>query len=287
MRLKDLAVQFSNSLSSTYGKQEADAIFLLVIDQLLKYTRSDYLRNKEEVIPEHQLKELLDTESQLITGRPLQYVLGETIFYGLPFKVNPAVLIPRPETEELVEWVLEQAMLTEISGGAMRIIDIGTGSGCIAVSLKKNLPHSEVTALDVSTEALATAASNATLNQVEVNFIHADIRAFTTAQKFDVIVSNPPYITMDEQQAMHENVLSHEPHLALFVANERPLEFYEVIADFAWKNLSDFGYLFFEINEHLGKETIEMLTIKSFINITLKKDMQGKDRMICCQKRII
>jgi len=287
MRLKDLAVQFSNSLSSTYGKQEADAIFLLVIDQLLKYTRSDYLRNKEEVIPEHQLKELLDIESQLTTGRPLQYVLGETFFYGLPFKVNPAVLIPRPETEELVEWVLEQAMLTEISGGTMRIIDIGTGSGCIAVSLKKNLPHSKVTALDVSPEALATAASNATLNQVEVNFINADIRAFTTDQKFDVIVSNPPYITMEEQQSMHENVLSHEPHLALFVANERPLEFYEVIADFAWTNLSDFGYLFFEINENLGKETIEMLTIKSFINITLKKDMQGKDRMICCQKRII
>lgn len=287
MRLKDLAVQFSNSLSSTYGKQEADAIFLLVIHQLLKYTRSDYLRNKEEVIPEHQLKELLNIESQLTTGRPLQYVLGETFFYGLPFKVNPAVLIPRPETEELVEWVLEQAMLTEISGGAMRIIDIGTGSGCIAVTLKKNLPHSEVTALDVSTEALATAASNAALNQVEVNFINADIRAFTTDQKFDVIVSNPPYITMDEQQSMHENVLSHEPHLALFVANDRPLEFYEVIADFAWTNLSDFGCLFFEINENLGKQTIEMLTIKSFINITLKKDMQGKDRMICCQKRII
>ncbi|WP_316814605.1 peptide chain release factor N(5)-glutamine methyltransferase [Pedobacter nyackensis] len=287
MKLKDLAEQFNHSLGDIYGPEEGYAIFLLTIDNVLGYNKSQYLLKREEVLKGEQLDKLHGVLAELKSGKPLQYVLGETEFYGLPYKVSPAVLIPRPETEELVEWVIESCALAETTGSGLRIIDIGTGSGCIAISLKKHLPASRLSALDVSKEAIEVAKANATLNQLDINFINDDIRTFTSNQKFDVIVSNPPYITVREKEDMHNNVLDHEPHLALFVANEKPLEFYEAIADFAWLTLSDMGLLFFEINEHLGKEMIEMLSAKSFVNIELRKDMQGKDRMIRCKKALI
>lgn len=287
MNLKDLAAQFNHSLSDIYGLEEAHAIFLLVIDNVLGYSRAEYALKREETLKEEQLDKLRGILTELKTGKPLQYVLGETQFYGLRFHVNSSVLIPRPETEELVEWVIENCALAEATGSGLRIIDIGTGSGCIAISLKKHLPASKLFALDVSKEAIEVAKANAALNQLSVDFIHDDIRTFTSRQKFDVVVSNPPYITIREKEDMHHNVLGHEPHLALFVANEKPLEFYESIADFAWLTLSDMGLLFFEINEYLGKETVELLSAKSFVNIELRKDMQGKDRMIKCQKAVI
>jgi len=287
MKLKDLAEGYSKGLNDIYGAEEPHALFLVAIDHVLGYSRADFLLKKDEVITGAQLDRLQKIEAELKTGKPLQYIIGETEFYGLRFKVNPAVLIPRPETEELVEWVIQSSALADATGSSLRIIDIGTGTGCIAISIKKNLLAAEVFALDVSEEAITIAASNAALNQADINFINADIRSFNTSQKFDVIVSNPPYITDREKEDMHENVLAHEPHLALFVANEKPLEFYESIADFAWVTLSDMGLLFFEINEHLGKETVEMLRAKSFTNIELKKDMQGKDRMIKCRKAVI
>ncbi|MFA4868789.1 MAG: peptide chain release factor N(5)-glutamine methyltransferase [Pedobacter sp.] len=284
MKLQDLARKFKEGLHDIYGHDEAESIFLIAIQSVLQYKRADYLLKKAEVLSAEHLSKLQNILSELKTGKPLQYILGETVFYGFPFKVNGSVLIPRPETEELVEWIIESAELADVTGTGLRILDIGTGSGCIAVSLQKSLPNSKVSALDISKEAIEIASTNASLNEVDINFLQADIRTFTTEKKFDLIVSNPPYITQHEKEEMHNNVLEHEPHLALFVADEKPLEFYEAIADFAWLGLSDMGLLFFEINEHLGQETIDMLSSKSFINIELKKDMQGKDRMIKCEK---
>ncbi|WP_316811882.1 peptide chain release factor N(5)-glutamine methyltransferase [Pedobacter heparinus] len=284
MTLKDLEAHFAGALSSSYGREEAHAIFLMAIDHLLGYKRTDYILKKTELLTDRQWLQLKSLLTELQSGKPIQYVLGETVFYGLPFKVNPSVLIPRPETEELVEWVLESTALDAAISTRLRLIDIGTGSGCIAVSLKKNLPAAEVFALDVSQAALDTAKANALLNGVDVTFISADIRQFGSGQKFDVVISNPPYVTLQEKEQMLDHVLDHEPHLALFVSNEDPLIFYEAIADFSWNTLRDMGLLFFEINEYLAKETIELLKAKSFTNIELKKDMQGKDRMIKCSK---
>lgn len=283
MKLKDLAGHFADNLGEIYGPDEAQAIFFVAISSVLQYNRVDYLLKKNETLQEEQVTRFEGILAELQSGRPIQYVIGETFFYGLPFKVNPSVLIPRPETEELVEWVIESTALAAVTGSGPRIIDIGTGSGCIAISLKKNLPATEVFALDISKASIEVASANAALNQVDIHFIQADIRDFATRQKFDVIVSNPPYITLREKEKMEDHVLEHEPHSALFVPNEKPLVFYEAIADFAWATLSDFGLLFFEINADMGKETIEMLAAKSFINIELKKDMQGRDRMIKCQ----
>ncbi len=284
MKLKDLAGRFADHLGKMYGAEEAHAIFLVAIGSVLQYNRADYLLKKEERMEEGQVMRLQHMLTELQSGKPVQYVIGETFFYGLPFKVSPSVLIPRPETEELVEWVMESSALAAVTGSQLRIIDIGTGSGCIAVSIKKNLPASQVSALDISAAAIDVASANATLNQVDIHFIEADIRNFVTQEKFDVMVSNPPYIRLQEKEEMEDHVLDHEPHLALFVPDESPLVFYESIADFAWASLGDFGLLFFEINADLAKETVDMLAAKAFINIELRKDMQGKDRMVKCQR---
>jgi len=292
MKIKELALLFENDLRSLYGEEEAKALFLIALEHFAKLNRAAYLSKKEEELAPAVLEEIESVLNQLKMHRPIQYIIGETIFYGLTFKVNGSVLIPRPETEELVDWVIEKVNSLQLQRfGAqseiVHILDIGTGSGCIAISLKKNLKNVAVAALDISSEALAAAAQNALINEVEITFITQDIllnQVSTSDDKYSVIVSNPPYITQTEKEAMHENVLANEPHLALFVSNERPLIFYEEIADYALNNLKKEGLLFFEINEHLGKETIEMLLAKGFINTQLKKDMQGKDRMICCER---
>ncbi|SMC97736.1 peptide chain release factor N(5)-glutamine methyltransferase [Pedobacter africanus] len=284
MNLRQLLQHFTLQLRDIYDAEEVASIFNLATGHVSGLNRAELSLAKDRKLTMAETHRYAAILKALESGRPIQYILGETEFYGLPFKVNPAVLIPRPETEELVEWVLESCALTVATGGKMRILDIGTGSGCIAVSLKKNLPGFEVFALDVSKAAIETATANASLNELDILFIEADIRRYSTKQKFDLMVSNPPYVTLKEQAEMHENVLAHEPHLALFVADEKPLEFYEAIADFAQVHLSDMGLLFFEINANLGQETVEMLTTKSFINIELKKDMQGKDRMIRCRR---
>lgn len=282
MNLKDLLQHFTIQLRGIYETGEIAAVFYLTAEHISGLSRAGLGIKGDKEVPQMEVQAYESVLKKLKTGIPVQYILGETVFYGLPFKVNPAVLIPRPETEELVEWVLESTTLAAATGTKMRMLDVGTGSGCIAIALKKNLPGYDVFALDVSEAAIETAAANAALNEADIHFINADIRKFGTAQKFDLILSNPPYVTLKEKAGMHENVLAHEPHLALFVADERPLEFYEAIADFAYAHLSDMGLLFFEINENFGKEMIEMLTAKSFKNIELKKDMQGKDRMIRC-----
>ncbi len=287
MNLKDLASKFIVSLSSIYDEDEAQAIFLIALEHVLNYRRADYLLKKEEVISTEHLNKLKSILTTLKTGKPIQYITGETVFYGLPFKVNSSVLIPRPETEELVDWIISvcNSQVTVNSSKPLTLIDIGTGSGCIAIALKKNLPNANVSAIDIASDSLATAQQNAELNGVEVAFIEQDILQTPTAKpetQYYIIVSNPPYVTEDEKSSMHENVIANEPHRALFVSNHNPLLFYDAIADFALNNLTKSGLLFFEINENLGQQTIDLLTNKGFINIFLRKDMQGKDRMICC-----
>lgn len=277
MNLKQLLHYFTKELITVYDEQEIISIFNITVEHISGLNRGQLMLHGDDELEDVKCNEYLRVLARLKTGEPLQYVVGDTVFYGLTFKVNPSVLIPRPETEELVDWIIERCSREQINGS---VLDIGTGSGCIAISLKKNLSNYKVSAIDVSEDALAVARGNALLNNAEVNFILADILDYKSAEKYDVIVSNPPYITMEEQKAMHKNVLENEPHLALFVPDEKPLIFYEAIAEFALSNLNDNGILCFEINEYLGEETVQMLKGKSFVNIELKKDIQGKDRMI-------
>jgi release factor glutamine methyltransferase len=221
---------------------------------------------------------------------PIQYLLGKTSFYGLDFSVNEHVLIPRPETEELVDWMLSDHRKTQQSNN-LKILDIGTGSGCIAISLAKNLPNATVFAIDVSEKALATAKKNAANNAVSVNFIHQNILDVVTLsaveginEQFDVIVSNPPYVRNLEKEEIKKNVLDNEPHLALFVEDDDALIFYKKIAELAQENLTENGLLYFEINQYLGAAMIDLLEQMHFKNIELRKDIYGNDRMIKCTR---
>ena len=207
-------------------------------------------------------------------------MLGKTSFYGLDFEVNPAVLIPRPETEELVDWIIKSNVAAQASK-IIKILDIGTGSGCIAISLAKNIPDAQVFAIDVSAEALATAQKNAEINKVQVTFINKNILETTDLeQQFDIIVSNPPYVRNLEKEEIKKNVLDNEPHLALFVQDNDALIFYRKIAELAQENLSENGQLFFEINQYLGQEMMELLEEMNFKNIELRKDIYGNYRML-------
>lgn len=278
MNLLELSIAYQHKLQKLYNEEEIHSIFLLVVNHLLGYGKSRYIIEKQTPIDEELYFKFDEILSLLSSGKPVQYVIGNAEFYGLPFEVNPSVLIPRPETEELVDWILNDEKIMKQSSN---IMDIGTGSGCIAISLKKHLLQARVFAMDISDEALTTAKQNALLNEVDVEFIHGDIlNPLSLGNKFGIIVSNPPYITENEKKEMHQNVLAHEPHTALFVSNEKPLIFYEAIADFAKRHLCKGGSLFFEINENLGEQTVEMLRLKSFANIILRKDMQGKNRMV-------
>ncbi len=243
MNIKALEKEYIQSLSHFYDNDEAKAIFNLAASSVLKVTKSQLVIDKEKEILAKDSNKLSKILTDLKTGKPVQQVLGETIFYGLPFKVTSNVLIPRPETEELVDWVINHVKDKKES-----LLDIGTGSGCIPIVLKKHLPHLDVSSIDISSEALKVAAENAQLNKININFIEADILMYSTDKMYDVIVSNPPYIRELEKAEMHENVLIHEPHTALFVSDENPLIFYKAIADFALSNLNPNGYLFFEIN---------------------------------------
>jgi len=288
MNLAEISQLYKEQLTELYDAEEVQSLYLMVVEYLLGFSKTAYILKKQQTISDAEVVKFKSILGELSYGKPIQYILGEAEFFGLKFNINPSVLIPRPETEELVEWVLENCKSLDFSeqhGNKINILDIGTGSGCIAISLKKHLPNANVYALDISAEALATAKGNAELNDLTVGFIEGDILNQSIIQSFDLsklnmIVSNPPYIKEDEKPAMHQNVLANEPHTALFVSNDRPLVFYEAIADFAKANFEKEGRLFFEINEYLGKETVQMLDGKGFKDIVLRKDMQGKDRMI-------
>ncbi len=299
MTIQELKFTFLNDLAMLYPKEEIQSFFNLLISHKLKLTRIDIALNPNQIIPKNDLDFFQHALAELQHEKPIQYILGETEFYGLPFKVDKNVLIPRPETEELVEWVLKDARLNTQGSKQPQILDIGTGSGCIAISLAKNLPNTTVFALDVSKQALQLAKQNASLNNVNVHFIEEDILNVTSSmssraeargesysnkrlsfQKFNIIVSNPPYIRELEKHEINNNVLANEPHLALFVTNGNPLLFYDKIADFAKEHLTKNGQLYFEINQYLGKEMVALLKQKGFTEIELKKDILGNDRML-------
>lgn len=288
MTFREAEQIFKDSLRAIYESDEANSLTWLSIRHILKIERIEYLNLKNTEIPPEQYESLLKILEELKSGKPLQYIIGETEFYGLTFLVNSSVLIPRPETEELVEWMLSDISHSKLSIDGLKIIDIGTGSGCIPISLKKNLPKASIYALDISTEVLDVSKQNAIINQTELNFIQADILNSSNNvlkdEKFGIIVSNPPYVTVSEKHHMLPNVLEFEPHLALFVPNNDPLIFYKAIANFALNHLETHGYLYLEINEKLGLETVQLLIEYGFINIELRKDLSGKDRMIRSQK---
>lgn len=276
------ALKMFDTLSTVYDRQEIDSIKYLVLSDISNLSKAQLRAFQDNELSDDVVEKLQNIIIRLQTGEPVQYILGHTEFYGLRFKVNSSVLIPRPETEELVEWVLSEVRSQESEVGS--ILDVGTGSGCIPITLKKHLPQNQVSGLDISPTALQAAKQNAELNEVDVEFIEADIlKASNHSQltaHYSLITSNPPYVTEHEKHDMHQNVLNHEPHNALFVPDTDPLLFYRAIADFALQHLLPNGLLFFEINENLGKETVELLANKGFNNIALRQDMRGKDRMI-------
>lgn len=281
MLIQEFKHHFFLELSNNYPETEIQSFFTILIEFKLHLSRIQLALEHNFELERDDLDFLENALLKLKNQIPVQYIVGETAFYGLMFKVDKNVLIPRPETEELVEWIIQNHKKSE----SLKIMDIGTGSGCIAISLAKNLPNAQVSALDISAEALNVAKNNAEFNQVTIDFILADVLAIEKLpDTFDVIVSNPPYVRESEKDLMQQNVLSNEPHIALFVENENPLLFYDKIAELAKNHLMENGVLYFEINQYLGPETVELLKSKGFKNIELKKDIYGVDRMVKCLK---
>lgn len=277
--MQDILQNIRKSLSGFYPDNEISGLVRLLIEHVTKSSMPALLSDKNTKITSEEVLKIDKIVERLQRFEPIQYILGETEFYGLPFTVNRDVLIPRPETEELVELILN-----ENKESKPRILDIGTGSGCIAVSLQKLLPNASVKGWDISEKALAVAALNSKSNSVNVTFNQVDILSdYPTNHSFDIIVSNPPYVLDSEKTDIHANVLEYEPHTALFVADNNPLLFYNRIADVAIQLLTDGGKLYFEINRAKGQETIKMLENKKFSEIRLIKDISGNDRMVRAQ----
>lgn len=280
MKIRQYRDLFVKVLSPIHGEGEAESFFYLILEAKHQLERIDLALRPDMHLTDAEILVWNILIEQLKMEIPIQYLLGKTSFYGLDFEVNSSVLIPRPETEELVEWILEDQKL-KVNIRKLRVLDIGTGSGCIAISLAKNISNAEVFAIDISETAVSTAKKNAETNKVEVSFMTQNIlQTDNLGQQFDVIVSNPPYVRNQEKQDIKKNVLDNEPHLALFVEDTDALIFYKKISELAQKNLAPTGQLFFEINQYLGKETAALLTEMGFKNIKLRKDIYGNDRMI-------
>jgi release factor glutamine methyltransferase len=274
-KVSNIIPYFIKQLNGIVQEREIISLAYISIDFLLGYNRSDCIIHSDKDITSEVSDRIKQIIADLKTNKPIQHIIGETEFYELKFKVNEHTLIPRPETEELVKWILQHEFTSAL--------DIGTGSGCIAIALRKN-KSAEISAIDVSESALLVAKENAKINGVEINFLLQDILKTTALPKVDVIVSNPPYVLDMEKEIMQDNVLNNEPHLALFVPDNNPLLFYKKIAELAFTSLSKNGLLFFEINERFGKETVVMLNAIGFVDIELKKDINDKDRMIKAKK---
>jgi len=278
--MKAAIASIRKELEGIYSKEETESLIFLIFEKLKGYSRTQFLLSKDEILNPEVLNEIGEIVSRLKNHEPIQYILGQTEFYGLTFYTISEVLIPRPETEELVQWIIQENKLAKPT-----ILDIGTGTGCIAISLRKNIPKSTVVDCDISPACIDSARWNATLNEVPISVIEYDILNNSPEidfAKLDIIVSNPPYVRDSEKSQMEKNVLDHEPGLALFVPDAEPLIFYERIADFAKIFLKDQGRLYFEINEAFGQECIAMLQQKGFSGVFLKKDIHQKDRMIRC-----
>lgn len=265
------------TLDGQYPITEIDSFFKIILNDILNLSKIDFALNPNSKINSDLSDKIEIIIKELQEEKPIQHAIGFTEFMDLKFIVNKNVLIPRPETEELIQWVIEDC----IHFDQFKILDIGTGSGCIPICLTKNLSKAETTTIDVSMEAIEIAKQNANNNNTTIQFLHQDI--LTTQklpQQYDIIISNPPYVRNLEKIKIQKNVLDYEPHLALFVSDNNPLVFYRKIAELAKKHLTSNGILYFEINQYLGKETVLMLTNIGFTNIELKKDMFGNDRMI-------
>ena len=278
MLLKEIKNIYHSELDTIYSREEVDSFFYLVIEHYLGLERFVLALKPQLVVTKTEEQPLFEAMSELKQEKPIQYILGSTQFMDLEFKVNENVLIPRPETEELVRWIIEDFEKNE--NKEINVLDIGTGSGCIAISLAKYLNYAKVDALDISEKALAVARENTDLNKVEVKFFQANILKLENLEdKYDIIVSNPPYVRMLEKEQMKSNVIKNEPELALFVKNEDPLVFYRKISEFAKSNLKKGGCLYFELNQYLGEETKALLE-RDFSEVKLRKDMFGNDRML-------
>ncbi len=273
--IKEITLQ----LVPQYSDSEARSIAILLMCNITGLSYTELLVHTPS-LNEEQEEELRKNIERLKKNEPLQYVLGETIFYGRRFKCDQRALIPRPETEELTDWIINDVS----NDGNIRILDIGCGSGCIAITLSKEIKNSTVTALDISKEAISLTEENCKINNCQVECINDDIFNFSDAQ-YDIIVSNPPYICDNEAADIESNVIDYEPHLALFVPDNSPLKFYEKITEYAARNLRSRGKLYFEINRKYGKEMQLLLEKFGFINIELRKDISNNDRMIKGEKR--
>lgn len=283
-KVQDIVQYFRNELSSLYEKEEIEKFVQYCFEDFVGYSKNVLLFEPEKTVNESDLLKFHFAVKDLKRGRPIQYILGKTSFYGMDFFVSPAVLIPRPETEELVGLVIaESSRHTE----SFSIVDIGTGSGCIAVTLKKKISRAHVYALDLSEEALAIAKQNAAQHNCEIKFLNFDMLDRTNWKNLpacSILVSNPPYIKASEAGSMHVNVKEYEPHLALFVPDEDPLVFYKAIAEAGMEKLKAGGKVFVEINEALGLEVCILFQKSGYTDVQLKQDLQGKDRFVVAVK---
>jgi release factor glutamine methyltransferase len=279
MTYSELKLLWRSKLDLIYDQDECDNLFYLACYHLKQWGRSRVLFEKDNLLSAEDEISFSDILKPLLTQKPIQYIIGETEFYQLKFKVDEDVLIPRPETEELVDWIVKDYM----GKRNVKFLDIGTGSGCIAISLAKNMIHPQAYAMDVSNQALTVAEINAQELNVELHLLRADILEMNDVvvdENFNLIVSNPPYILQNEAVNMKQNVVGFEPHIALFVTNNDPLQFYKAIADFALLNLQKEGSLYFETHEDYHQQVLQMLQEKGFSNVTSKKDLQNKPRFL-------
>jgi release factor glutamine methyltransferase len=278
LRLSDFKKQFLSILKDDYPHEETNSFFNLLMEEYVGMKRLDLALQPQKEISASEENKFREALKRLLNHEPIQYIIGGTEFFRLKFVVNNSVLIPRPETEELVQWILDDLQIN--SEENISILDIGTGSGCIAISLAKKLPKAKVSAIEISEEALKIAKLNAQLNNVDIRFDLVDVLSIDSlSRKFDIIVSNPPYVRELEKDQMHKNVLENEPHLALYVKDEDPLHFYRKITKLAENGLKDHGKLYFEINQYLGEDTRKVVELSGF-KASLKKDIFGKDRML-------
>ena len=278
MTLQDFKLKMISELSSIYEMDELNSVFNLLSEDYLKIPRSKILLADEIDLNESNQNLFSSALERLKTHEPIQYVLEKTTFMNLEFKVNSSVLIPRPETEELVRLMLKE----DLDG--KEVLDIGTGSGCIAISLTKNLHNAKVSALDISKDALEVALENAELNNVNIEFIHADIFEYKSDKKYDVIVSNPPYVLESEKMLMKQNVLNYEPEIALFVDDINALKYYESIIKFSLNNLDSQGQIFFETNENYKDELNKLAQNYEYNIIEFKLDINDKNRFLILSK---
>lgn len=281
--IKEIRLYLTKELKEIYKEPEINAITNIIIKTVIGATRLHQLYMPEHQVTYKQVERILDICKELKTGKPIQYILGETIFYNCTIRVSGATLIPRPETEELVDLIIK-----ENKGYTGNIIDIGTGTGCIAIALAVNIPSAKITGIDISEEALVTARENSVLNNSQITLIQGDILTIKTAiiHKPGIIVSNPPYIRNSEKMYMNKNVLDFEPHIALFVEDSDPLKYYRAILEFAENNLSKGGKVYFEINEAMGRSMIQLFESFGYSGIELVADINGRDRIIKGKKDV-